>query len=63
MEQAIPMAALNNPGKHFSYSRVEAGDITSLCFWAPPCVGKRGSFSGSDLELRSELGSWHSSAT
>lgn len=30
MEQAIPMAALNNPGKHFSYSRVEAGDITSL---------------------------------
>ena len=47
----------NNPEKHFSYSHVEAGDITSLFLWAPPCLGKRGSFSGSNLELRSELGS------
>ena len=30
------MAALNNPEKHFSYFRVEAGDITSLFFWARP---------------------------
>lgn len=56
-EAGDPMAALNNPEKHFSYFRVEAGDITSLFFWAPPCLERRGSFSGSDLELRSELGS------
>lgn len=52
MEQAIPMAALNNPEKHFSYFRVEAGDITSLFFWALPCFGKRGLSSGSGVEVR-----------
>lgn len=38
MGQVILMAALNNPEKHFSYFRVEAGDIKSLFFWAPPCL-------------------------